>query len=63
MTRAEVARLARVGVDTVDRLVQDGVLEAFRIGRSGHLRFKRTDVEANVFQKVQPTKPSKTRKD
>ena len=56
MTKAEVARLGRVSLDTVEKLVQEGTLEAYRIGRSGHLRFKRTDVEASMFQKIKPTK-------
>jgi excisionase family DNA binding protein len=56
MTKAEVATLGRVSLDTVERLMQDGTLEAYRIGRSGHLRFKRTDVEASLFQKIKPTK-------
>ena len=58
MTKAEVARYARVSVSTVERLVSDGIIEAYRVGHGRNVRFKRADVEASVFG-MEPTKATR----
>jgi excisionase family DNA binding protein len=56
MTKKEVAQHARVSEDTIEKLVRNGILEAYRLGGGGHLRFKRADVDARLFSKVEPSK-------
>jgi excisionase family DNA binding protein len=52
VTRKEAAAECRVSEDTISGYVDSGDLVAYRLA-GGHLRFKRSDVEA-LFQLVTP---------
>ena len=48
LTRVEAAELARVNPRTIDNLVQNGTLPAYRIKGTRLIRIKRSDVEALI---------------
>lgn len=48
LTTKEAARLLGFTVSGLRRLVMRGELRALQIGRRGHLRFRREDLEALV---------------
>jgi excisionase family DNA binding protein len=51
----DAAKLLSVSADTIRRLVQDGQLPAMRCGRGrvkGHVRIRRTDLDAFIERRL-----------
>lgn len=55
LTKAEAAELLRISQSTLDRIVSDGDLTAYRI--RGQMRYKRSDVDAYLNRCKIPARP------
>lgn len=56
LTKAEAAELLRISQSTLDRIVSDGDLTAYRI--RGQMRYKRSDLDAYLNRCRVPVPPS-----